>query len=70
MKTNVISKINNLIVIITLVLVTSCQNEENVTPASAKVKIEPLTDQKIIAEIQAMASSRPNSTERTAVFHQ
>jgi hypothetical protein len=68
MKIKFISKLMTLIVIITLVLGTSCQNQENVTPKyGGKVKIEPLTDQKIIAEIQAMASGRPNSTGRTAV---
>jgi hypothetical protein len=58
-----------LIVINTLVFGTSCRNEENVVPNddNGKVTVKPLTDQKIIAEIQAMASSGSNSTGRAAV---
>jgi hypothetical protein len=68
MKPTFISKLKTLIVISTFVLGSSCQNEENVTPDfGGRFTIKPLTDQKIIAEIQAMASGRPISSGRTAV---
>jgi hypothetical protein len=69
MRMKFVSKLMALIVINTLVFGVSCRNEENIRPNDdkGKVSVEPLTDQKIIAEIQAMASGRPNATGRTEV---
>jgi hypothetical protein len=69
MKATFISKLTTLIVATLFVFVTSCQNEDPVRPYSnTKFTIKPLTDPKIIAEIQAMvAAGASNSQGRTAV---